>query len=89
MITVSAKLKRGDALSLAFEDIPGVPFEAYGVENYLSDYYTEGMTKEQFYDNIRDGGEKEIGFGFIFDQETDGNSLCELAEVLKSKGFYY
>lgn len=44
-ISVTAKLKRGAALAYSFEEFAGYPFEAYGVEDYLADYYHPGYDK--------------------------------------------
>lgn len=87
-VTVSAKLKREKALSYSFERIK-VPFEAYGVEDYLADYYNSGMSFEELRKNIRECGEKEIGFSFLFDWETDKERLFEFVKFLRREGFYY
>ena len=87
-ISITAKLKRSDALACSFEDIK-VPFEAYGVEDYLADYYTAGMTLEELRENIRGCGEKEIGFCFLFESDEDKDRLFEFVKLLRKKGFYY
>ena len=64
-------------------------FEAYGVEDYLADYYNSDMTVEQLHKNIKNSGEKEIGFSFVFDHDADKNILFDFAKLLSRKGFYY
>lgn len=88
-ITVSAKLKRGEALSYSFDDVRDIPFEAYGVEDYLADYYNSDMTIEQLHENIKNSDEKEIGFSFVFDYNVDKDTLFDFAELLRREGFYY
>lgn len=41
-ITVSAKLKRGTALEYSYDKIMKYEYEAYGVEDYLADFYYAG-----------------------------------------------
>lgn len=88
-ITVSAKLKRDEALSYSFDDVKDAPFEAYGVEDYLADYYNSDMTVEQLHENIKNSDEKEIGFSFVFDYNVDKDTLFDFAELLRREGFYY
>lgn len=88
-ITVSAKLKRDEALSYSFDDVKDTPFEAYGVEDYLADYYNSDMTIEQLQENIKNSDEKEIGFSFVFDYNVDKDTLFDFAELLRREGFYY
>ncbi len=83
-ITLSCKLKRDDALTCDFGDI-NIPFEAFGVVDYLSDYYVSGMTIEDLRENIRRSDETEIGFCFI----QDKNEITDTVKLLQRKGFYY
>ncbi|MCM1261072.1 MAG: hypothetical protein NC313_00010 [Butyrivibrio sp.] len=87
-ITVSTKLKRDSALAYNFDEIK-VPCEAFGVDDYLSDYYVSGMTVLEFRENIRKSGEKEIGFCFMLDYDSGKDEIFKLVKLLKSKGFYY
>lgn len=52
-ISVSTKLKRDAALAYPFEKLVGYEFEAYGVENYLTDFYHPGQTAQDLKENIR------------------------------------
>ena len=65
-ISVSAKLKRNTALAYSFEKFAEYEFEAYGVEDYLADFYHSGQTVPELKENIRACDEKEIGFSFMF-----------------------
>lgn len=87
-ITISAKLKRETALTYSFEKIE-TPFEAYGVEDFLADYYNEGMSLNQLRENIRSSKEKEIGVSFLFEPEAEKVKIFDLVEFLRDEGFYY
>ena len=88
-ITVTTKLKREAALSCSFEELKHHSFEAYGVQDYLSDYYHPGQIVEDLKDNVRKSDETEIGFSFTFPFETEGKYFFEFAELLRREGFYY
>lgn len=88
-ITVSTKLGRRQALDYSFEKFKSYSFEAYGVEDYLADYYHDGQTIEDLKDNIRKCREKEIGFSFSFPYETEGKTIFEFVKLLRREGFYY
>lgn len=88
-VTVSAKLCREDALSFAYEKLSEYEFEAYGVEDYTGDLYRPGMTIRELKENIQKTCEKEIGFSFCFDFGVDGDTVYELAQLLRREGFYH
>lgn len=52
-ISVSTKLKRNIALAYSFEKFAGYEFEAYGVEDYLADFYHSGQTVQELKENVR------------------------------------
>lgn len=88
-ITVSTKRKRADALSYSFEKVKNYAFEAYGVENYLTDFYRPGQTIADMKGAIEKSDEKEIGFSFTLDWETDQEQIYEFVKLLGREGFYY
>lgn len=88
-ISVSTKLKRDAALAYSFEKFSGYEFEAYGVEDYLADFYHAGQTVKEMKENIRACGEAEIGFSFVFPFDIDGKQIFEFAKLLRREGFYY
>lgn len=88
-VTVSAKLRRADALEHTYDKLARYEFEAYGVEDYCSDFYHPGMTISEMKENIQTSDEKEIGFSFRFDFEVDGNTMYEFVKLLRREGFYY
>lgn len=88
-ISISTKLKRNTALTYSFEEFTRHEFEAYGVEDYLADFYHAGQTVQEMKDNIRDCDEKEIGFSFMFPFEVDGKQIFEFVKLLRREGFYY
>ncbi len=88
-VTVTAKLKRAKALEYSYEKVSIFSFEAYGVEDYLLDFYTNGSTISQMKDVIRQSNETEIGFNFQLDFDIDGDRIYEFAKLLRKEGFYY
>ena len=52
-IFISTKLQRSTALTYSFEKFTWYEFEAYGVEDYLADFYHAGQTMHEMKDNIR------------------------------------
>lgn len=88
-ISISTKLKRDAALGYPFEKLAGYEFEAYGVENYLTDFYHPGQTAQDLRENIRACNEKEIGFSFMFPLDRDGKQIFEFVKLLQQEGFYY
>lgn len=88
-LSVSTKLKRAKALDYSYEKLKPYRFEAYGVENYLCDFLKEDQTIDELKQNIKQSGEKEIGFSFLFPHETDGKKLFGFAKLLQREGFYY
>ena len=88
-ISISTKLKRDKALAYSFEKFSGYEFEAYGVENYLADFYHAGQTVQEMKDNIYACDEREIGFSFVFPFDIEGKLIFEFVKLLRREGFYY
>lgn len=88
-ITVTAKLKRDRALAYSFDKFTQYSFEAYGVEDYLNDFYTAGMTLRDMKEHIQESREKDIGFSFYFPFDTDGPTIFEFVKLIRREGFYY
>ena len=88
-ISISSKLKRNAALSYDYSKLHAYRFDVYGVEDYLADYYHEGMTVQQLLDNLRASEEREIAFSFRFDFDTDGETIYAFVKLLRREGFYY
>ena len=88
-ISISTKLKRNTALAYSFEKFVGYQFEAYGVTDYLSDFYHTGQTIQEMKDCICACDEKEIGFSFIFPFGIEGKQIFEFVKLLRREGFYY
>ena len=88
-ISISTKLKRDMALAYSFEKFSGHEFEAYGVEDYLADFYHAGQTVQEMKDNIHACDEKEIGFSFVFPFDVEGKQIFEFVKLLRREGFFY
>ncbi|BCN30909.1 hypothetical protein [Anaeromicropila herbilytica] len=88
-ISISTKLKREDVLIYEFSKLSEYRFEAFGVEEYLDDYYIEGLTYVKFKEKVRQSNEKEIGFAFFFESDVDVVKICLFVEFLQKEKFYY
>lgn len=88
-ISISTKLKRTAALDYSFDKVKAYAFEAYGVEDYLADYYHSGQTIADLKANIKNSGEAEIGFSFTFPFAVEGEKIFEFVKLLRREGFYY
>ena len=89
IITLSTKLKRDAALNYSFKKFSGYEFEAYGVEDYLADFYHKGQTVKEMRENIINSKESEIGFSFVFPFEVEEKQIFEFVKLLRKEGFYY
>lgn len=87
-ISVSTKLKREKALACSYDRVASYEFEAFGVEDYLADFFHAGQTIIELKQNISKSDEREIGFAFSFPLETEGKALLEFAILLQKEGFY-
>ncbi len=87
-LSVSAKLRRADALAYSFAPLSGYSFEVYGVENYLTTFYREGSTLDELRQAIEKSSETEIGVSFSFPADADAATVTALVELLRREGFY-
>ncbi len=87
-ISVSAKRKREAALAASYEDLSGYAFEAFGVEDYLRDFYQREMTVAELKSNIAQSSEEEIGFAFPFPMDVGEGEILALVKLLRRDGFY-
>lgn len=88
-VGVTAKLGKDAALDFDYGKLRGYPFEAYGVQDYLADYYVDGMTLQQLKANVRASSETEIGFSFRLGKYCPAENIAELVKLLKEYNFYY
>lgn len=88
MISISTKLSRRDAEAFDYSLLEKYDFEAYGVENYLEDYYSKGSAIDDFIHKIKESNEQNIGFSFIFD-DLDENGVYRFVEFLINHHFFY
>ncbi|MBP3701903.1 MAG: hypothetical protein J6I64_08430 [Lachnospiraceae bacterium] len=88
-ISVSTKMKREAVLAYSFDKFSGYRFEAYGVEDYLVDFYHEGQTIQELKEHICASDEAEIGFSFVFSFDVEGTQIFEFVKLLRREGFYY
>ena len=88
-LSITAKLSRARALAFPYETLPPCPFEAYGVEDYLSDYYHAGQSLETLRKNVASSNEVEIGFAFSLPVAIAPDALADFLTFLKDSGFFY
>ncbi len=88
-ISVSAKLRRDKAINYNYTKLNGYKFEAYGVDEYLDDFYIAGNTYDELVENIRESKEKDIGFSFEFSYDVGSQEMFGFVKLLVKEGFYY
>lgn len=87
-ISISTKLSKQDIEFFDYTLLEKYDFEAYGVENYLDDYYLKGSTIDEFIQKVKESNEKEIGFSFVFD-DLDEEKVYRFVGFLSQNKFYY
>ena len=87
-ITVSTKLSRFEAEAFDYSLLQKYKFEAYGVNNYLEDYYTNGSTIADFIQKVKHSNEESIGFSFTFNN-LDEDRVYAFVEFLSANKFFY
>ncbi|MBR3841535.1 MAG: hypothetical protein IKM20_10395 [Erysipelotrichales bacterium] len=87
-ISISTKLSRNQAEVFDYSLLEEYYFEAYGVENYLDDYYTKDSTIDEFIERIKTSNEQNIAFSFLLDN-VNSDELYTFVEFLVKNGFFY
>ena len=88
-ITVTTKLKRDKAISFDYDKVKAYNFEAYGVENYLDNFFVSGDTIDNMIKKIKGSNEENIFFSFIFSNNVNNNTLFEFVKFLDNFCFFY
>lgn len=88
-ISISTKLRREHAVQYSFSKFESYTFEAYGVENYLEDFYTSGESLLTMKAKILESNETEIGFSFYFSKDGTKSSIKDVIQLLIDEEFYY
>ncbi|MCH5160162.1 MAG: hypothetical protein J1F66_04870 [Clostridiales bacterium] len=88
-ISVTTKLTRELAVLYNFEKLNSYQFEAYGVENYLDDFYVAGDTISGMKEKITRSKEQNVFFSFCFPFEVTTDTVYELVNFLSGEGFFY
>ena len=88
-ISITTKLTKDDALSYDFDKVKSYSFEAYGVENYIDDFYIAGNTIDDMIEKIMKSEEENIFFSFYFPYEVDSGTVCEFVKFISAEGFFY
>lgn len=88
-VSVTTKLSKDKAASYDYIKFKDYHFEAYGVENYLDDYFVENDTIKSMIDKIKISKEENIFFSFYFPYDIDTDIVCELINLINKEGFFY
>ena len=88
-VTVTARLKRDDALALDMGIFGGIPVEVFCVEHYYDTYYRPDGSVDAMREAIRASDEREIGFAFSFPFDKPAGEYYDFCKLLRRKGFYY
>ena len=88
-VSVSTKLRREVALNYSYEKLSDYEFEAYGVDEYLDDFYVKGNSYSELVDNIARSKEIEIGFSFLFSEDVGAEEIYKCVKFLRKEGFFY
>ena len=78
-IFVEFKLTMDQVFGFDFGQIPA-PFEVYGVEDYLHNFYTEGMDMDGIAARVLASGEQEVGVSMNLPGDASTETLVKLAE---------
>lgn len=89
IISITAKLTRAKAVEYDYEKIRKYNFEAYGVEDYLNDFFLAGDTIESMIEKIRKSNEENIFFSFYLPCDVDASAVCDLVNIITGEGFFY
>lgn len=87
-ITFTAKLKKGQITDFDWRKLGGVPFEVYGVEDYLCDY-GNSQDAAQIKGVVSSSKETEFFVTFSFPTDTNGEQALRFLRTLQKYGFYY
>ena len=88
-LSISTKMKKENALAFSFVPYIAYEFEAFGVEDYLADYFHSGMTLDDMKQQIEKSEEHEIGFAIMVPFDFSSRNLPDLITKLKTDGFFY
>ena len=88
-ISITTKLTRKKAISYNFEKVKSYHFEAYGVENYLDDFYFEGNTISSMIEKIKASKEENVFFSFYFPLEVSAGIVSEFVNFIGKEGYFY
>lgn len=87
-ICITTKLSKDQLLGFDWSAFSRVPFEVYGVEDYLNDY-GNAQTADTIREHVLPSKEKEFFVSFSFPTETSGEGVLEFLRTLQKNHFYY
>lgn len=84
-IFLEGKLSREQAMEADFSALSW-PFELYGSEDYLLDFYRPGMPMEDLRDRIAQSSETAVGLQLTLPPDCGDEALLRAVEALKRLG---
>ncbi len=87
-ITVTTKLSKEQIQKTDWTAFSGVPFELYGVEDYLKDYGTERAI-QALSNRVRLSSEKEFFISFSLSRHIQADQVISFIKMVRDKQFYY
>lgn len=87
-ISVTAKLSKESILLFDWNLLGDIPFEVYGVEQYLTDY-GNSQNMDEMSDMIPMSAEKEFFVSLSFPITVREDEVCKTIEALQKNHFYY
>ena len=88
-VSITAKRTRDKALSYDFNKLSSYSFEAFGVENYLDDFYVAEDTIDTMIDKIMKSNEENNFFSFYFPYEVTPDTIYDFVNFIQKEGFFY
>lgn len=88
-IAITSKLRKQDVIGFEYNELSGMNFEIYGVDDYLKDYLTDAISLDEAITEISKSNETEFFYTFYFENDTDNNVLSEFLCFIDNNGFYY
>jgi len=88
-INVTSKLTKHNTVEFDYSKLNNFKFEIYGVNDYLTDYYTNDSSLDQAIAKIGKSNETEFFFTFYFNNDTDEKALLIFLAFLQKEKFFY
>ena len=83
-IFLEIAITREQALKFDYHKLESYPFEVYGMENYLNDFYNTSLSFTEIKDRIQKSSEVSIGISVFFSVDEPASGIChKVMEIQK------